>query len=79
MEPVYFVMAILGCGDDGQQCREQRVEPARYTSIAACQQAISSALVRNTDIEFPVVGAQCQAAGMRMAEGRSPASGHTPG
>ena len=55
MEPVYFVMSILGCGDDGLQCREQRLEPVRYTSIAACQQAISGALHRNADIDFPVV------------------------
>lgn len=79
MGPVYFVMAILGCGDDGQQCREQRVEPARYTSIAACQQAISTALARSTDIEFPVVGAQCQLVGTRMADGAQPVAERTAG
>lgn len=78
MEPVYFVMAILGCGDDGLQCREQRVEPARYTSIAACQLAISTALARNTDISFPVVGAQCQAVSTRMVDGRRAVDGKAP-
>lgn len=67
MEPVFFVMAILGCGDDGIRCREQRVEPVRYASAAACQEAVAAALIRNADIDYPVVGAECRAQGTRMA------------
>lgn len=68
MEPVYFVMAILGCGDDGGQCSQQRVEPARYQSAAQCQAAMPTALRRNTDIEYPVVVAACQQQGSRFAQ-----------
>lgn len=68
MEPVYFVMAILGCGDDGAQCSQQRVEPARYQSVAQCQAAMPTALTRNSDIEYPVVVATCQQQGARFAQ-----------
>jgi hypothetical protein len=68
MEPVYFVMAILGCGDDGATCSQQRVEPARYQSVAQCQAAMPVALRRNTDIDFPVVVAACQQQGARFAQ-----------
>lgn len=72
MEPVLFVMAILGCGDDGMQCREQRIDPVRYTSAAACQDAVAGALLRNSDIDYPVVGAQCQAQTPRMVRDEHP-------
>lgn len=66
MEPVYFVMAILGCGDAGASCTEARVEPARFQSVAQCQAALPSALARHTDLDFPVVSAACRATGPRM-------------
>lgn len=60
MEPVYFIMAIMGCGDDGGACRQQRVEPVRYESVAQCKEAMSAALLRNTDLEFPLIEANCR-------------------
>ena len=68
MEPVFYVMAILGCGDEGAQCSQQRVEPARYQSAAQCQAAMPAALRRNTDIDYPVITAACQQQGARYAE-----------
>lgn len=68
MEPVFFVMAIMGCADDGMACRQERVEPARYESIAKCQAAIEGVLTRNTDLDFPVVGASCVQSGKRFAD-----------
>ncbi len=70
MEPVFFVMAILGCGDDNGQCSQQRVEPARYQTAAQCQAAMPAALRRNTDIDYPVVTAACQQKGERYADAR---------
>lgn len=67
MEPVFFVMAILGCGDDGAACSQQRIEPAHYTTAAQCQAAMPAALRRNTDIDYPVVSAACQQRGDRYA------------
>ena len=41
MEPVFYVMAILGCGDFQDQCQQARVEPVRYQSAAQCQAAMA--------------------------------------
>ncbi len=76
MEPVYFVMAILGCGDDGGQCSRQRVEPVRYASAIECQAAMPEALARNTDLNYPVLSAACERRGEQIAgtgPSRSPA------
>ncbi len=77
MEPVFYVMAILGCGDGGQACAQQRLEPARYTSIEACREAMPDALRRNADIDYPVISAACQASGPIVVDrtGASPRHG----
>lgn len=66
MEPVYFVLAIMGCGDGQAACQEQRVEPVRYETAAECRAAMPIALQRHTDIDFPVVSAACRASGPVM-------------
>lgn len=70
MEQLFYVMAIMGCGDAGNACSEARVEPVRYTSIQACQAAMPDALMRNDDLAFPVISAACRANGERMADRR---------
>jgi hypothetical protein len=67
MEPLYYVMAILGCGDDGTACQQARVEAVRYQSPAQCQAAMSMALERHSDLSFPVVQATCQRRGLNVA------------
>jgi hypothetical protein len=67
MEPAFFVLAILGCGDAGNMCSEARVMPARYTSIQACQAAAPAMLERNTDLDFPSLSAACRSNTTRMA------------
>lgn len=67
MEPVYFVMAILGCGDLQDQCQQARVEPTRYQSVAQCQAAMAAVLPRHTDLSFPTIAATCQRQGQQMA------------
>lgn len=71
MEPLFYVMAIMGCSDGSEACAQARVEPARYNSIAACQAAMPAALQRNSDLAFPVISAVCRGGGRRMAERRS--------
>jgi hypothetical protein len=71
MEPLYYVIAILGCGDGGDQCRQERVEPVRYASAAQCQAAMPAALTRHTDLFYPVVSAACQRSGDQMASART--------
>ncbi|MEZ0242764.1 MAG: hypothetical protein ACAH11_05275 [Sphingomonas sp.] len=74
MGPVYFVMAIMGCDDGGMACQQQRIEPVKYETAAQCQAAMSGALERNADLDFPVVGASCVRADQRFAD-RVPAPG----
>jgi hypothetical protein len=68
MDQILYVLAIMGCGDDSGACRQARVEPANYTSIQACQEAMPAALQRNTDIDYPVISAACQRRTPQMAE-----------
>ncbi len=62
MEPLLFVMAILGCGESDSACRELRVEPARYSREADCLAATEAALIRNDDLPYPNIVAQCRPA-----------------
>lgn len=68
MGSVFFVMAILGCGDGGDVCAETRVEPARYATVQQCRADLPAALARNTDLSFPVISAACRANGPLMVE-----------
>lgn len=68
MEPLYYVMAIMGCGDAGIACQEARVEPVRYESVSTCQAAMGDALFKHTDLSFPTITAACQSSTERMAK-----------
>ena len=77
MEPVFYVMAILGCGDGSTQCTQARLEPAHYASAQQCQAALPAALARNSDLSFPTIAASCRASGpvMVKADLRTPSRG----
>jgi hypothetical protein len=66
VEPILFVMAILGCGESDAACREVRIDQARYRSEASCMAATEAALMRNDDLSFPSVVAHCRPAGARV-------------
>lgn len=65
-----YVMAILGCGDAGGLCSQARIDPARYTSLQACQAATQTALQRHADLDFPEIAAQCRANGKQVADAK---------
>ncbi|MEG3176919.1 hypothetical protein U1872_11820 [Sphingomonas sp. RB3P16] len=73
MDPLFYVMAILGCGDGSTACQQARVEQVQYRSIGECQRAMPAALARNGDIDYPVVAAACRANGAPMAQNARPA------
>lgn len=73
MEAVFFVVAILGCGDGGVQCEQARVLPARYKTAAQCRATLPRRLAENTDVAFPEIIADCRAQGTRVAD--TPKSG----
>ena len=62
MEPVYYVIAILGCADGSTQCTPVATVPTHYTSHAACSASTAEALLANSDLDFPTLLAECRAA-----------------
>lgn len=62
MAAAVILMAILGCGDAGTDCDTVRISPVRYESVSACVAAQDDVLAR-ADVMFPVVMAECRAAG----------------
>lgn len=67
MQPIFFVLAIMGCGDDTSGCAEARIEPVRYATVHQCRAALPQALARNTDLSYPVISAACRANGPLIA------------
>jgi ABC-type hemin transport system ATPase subunit len=65
MGPGIFIIAIMGCGEGDAPCQQVKTLDARYESQAACTAATEAALTQNTDIDFPVVAAECVAAGSK--------------
>jgi hypothetical protein len=65
MEPILFVIAIMGCGDANAPCQTVRTLETRYETKADCTAATNAAVANATDVDFPVVVAQCVAAGSR--------------
>lgn len=63
MEPLLFVMAILGCGEGDAPCERLAIAPSRYESRAACTAAATAELPRHRDAPYPVVVADCREAG----------------
>jgi len=67
MEPLFYVMAIMGCGDGNVRCTEARIVPTHYASMAQCRAALPDQLAQNTDVPFPMIGAACRTAGAQIA------------
>lgn len=63
MSAAIFLMAIMGCGEAEAPCQQVRVLETRYESQAACTAATEAAVTRFVDLDYPVVVAQCHAAG----------------
>ena len=63
MEPLLYIMAILGCGESDAPCRDVAVVETRYQSEQQCLAATEDELLRRDDLLFPSVVAQCRPAG----------------
>ena len=66
MGPAIFIIAIMGCGEGDAPCQQVKTLDVRYESRAACTAATEAAITQNTDIDFPVVAAECVAAGAKL-------------
>lgn len=68
MQPLFYVMAIMGCGDGNVQCTEARVVQVRYETMAQCRAALPEQLAQNTDVPYPMIGAACRSQGAQIAK-----------
>src|SRR4051812_2830144 len=68
MGPAFFVLAILGCGEGDGPCQQVAVTSTHYSSQAACTAETEAAVQRYQDADYPVVVAECRAAGVKMAQ-----------
>ena len=71
MGSVFYVIALMGCGDGHTQCAEARIAPVRYESAAQCQAAMPATLMRNTDLDYPTITATCRQVGQSMAAAKA--------
>ena len=69
MGPAIFVMAILGCGEGEASCQPVQIADTRFESREACLAATDGTLARFSNLDFPVILAECRAAGAPVAEG----------
>lgn len=70
MEPLVFIITIMGCADDGSMCAAQRVEPVTYRTQAQCQAALPTVLQRSADLPYPTLQAACEGSSPRAAQAR---------
>ncbi|SFP83311.1 hypothetical protein [Sphingomonas rubra] len=68
MDALFYVVAILGCGDGNAPCTQARLVPTRYETLAQCRAALPQQIAMNTDLAFPSIGADCRATGTRVAK-----------
>ena len=59
MGPAYFVIAIMGCGDGGFACQTVAAPAMHYGSEQACLAARADVLMANSDLDFPMLLAEC--------------------
>ena len=83
MEPAFFIIAILGCGEGDAPCEQVQLLTPRYESRAACTEETDTALMASSDAPYPVVVAQCVGAAEKSGrvhpvEILLPASGPAP-
>ena len=73
MGPVGYFIAILGCADGGASCQTVATLAPRYENAAQCAAARDGALDSNSDLDFPMLIAQCQKSSVRPAAVQPPA------
>lgn len=67
MDPLIYVVAILGCSDSGQMCEPVAQEAVRYETRSACLAAAQAVLPTYSGADYPVVQARCETRGYSVA------------
>jgi hypothetical protein len=83
MGPALYVIAILGCGEGEAPCEPVQTVEAPYESRDACLAATDRALAGFSNLDFPIVVAECRAQGaaatrLRPADVRLPEPDRRP-
>jgi hypothetical protein len=68
MGPVFYVMAIMGCGDGATMCEQVARGDDVYRSEAACYAQSEQALIRASGEPYPLILAECQQVSRQVAE-----------
>lgn len=71
MGPVTYVIAILGCADGSASCQTVATLAPRYENAAQCAAARDGALDANSDLDFPMLVAQCRKSGAHPAAAKA--------
>ncbi len=67
MEPLIYVVAIMGCADGSELCEPVAQAPMRFESKSACVAYVETALAGYTDLPYPVIAAQFETKGLQTA------------
>jgi hypothetical protein len=79
MGPGYFVIAILGCADGTAVCTPVATVATHYESEASCSAATRGALAANSDLDFPLLMAECRAVRAPAGASKDPPRRTWPG
>ncbi len=66
MGPVFYVMAILGCGE-ADACEQVDVARAHFASVEECNAETGNEVERRMDLAYPVIVAQCHRADQKVS------------
>lgn len=61
-------MTLLGCDCDANVCQFVSEMPAQWASIADCEAAMKTQVLRNSDLDFPMITGQCRVIGQSANE-----------
>lgn len=67
MGPVFYVMAILGCGEADTACQQVGVAQAQYATVEECNAATGNEVEQRMDLAYPVIVAQCHRADQKVS------------
>lgn len=67
LKTALVAMTVIGCDCDARLCEFVRETPAQWASVAECEAALKIQVIRDSDLQYPVITGICR-----------PAAGGTP-
>ncbi len=69
-------MTLLGCDCDAKVCQFVSETPQQFASVAECEAAMQTHVLRNSTLDYPLITGQCRVTGepgVELAEQATPA------